>query len=208
MARIIPAKTLRQLVGCLLLGMVVLLAGCGTRHTVVLVPDRDGTVGKAEVITAGGRQLLDKANSMTTVAGTAAAPTAVQPVAPAYISATFGEALAIQAQPSDRFILFFKTGTAILTPASLRDIPRIITTIGRRAVVEVAVSGHTDAVGSVQLNDRLARDRAERIRDILLQRGVSPRLISVSSHGKGNPLVPTPDGVAEPRNRRVEVIVR
>ncbi len=38
--------------------------------------------------------------------------------------------------------------------------------------------------------------------------GVDPKGIRTTSHGEGNPLIPTKDNVAEPRNRRVEVIVR
>jgi outer membrane protein OmpA-like peptidoglycan-associated protein len=43
---------------------------------------------------------------------------------------------------------------------------------------------------------------------LLLKNGVDSKIILVSSHGKGNLLVPTPEGVAEARNRRVEVVVR
>jgi outer membrane protein OmpA-like peptidoglycan-associated protein len=38
--------------------------------------------------------------------------------------------------------------------------------------------------------------------------GVAPGNIEVIARGKREPVVPTADGVAEPRNRRVEVIVR
>jgi outer membrane protein OmpA-like peptidoglycan-associated protein len=37
---------------------------------------------------------------------------------------------------------------------------------------------------------------------------VDPSIIDITSHGKDNPLIPTGDQVAEPRNRRVEVTVR
>jgi len=39
-------------------------------------------------------------------------------------------------------------------------------------------------------------------------RGAAVEQISVDYQGEGDPLIPTADGVAEPRNRRVEVIVR
>ena len=37
------------------------------------------------------------------------------------------------------------------------------------------------------------------IRNLLVRKGVEPDRLSVSSHGKGNPMVPTPEGVAEPK---------
>jgi outer membrane protein OmpA-like peptidoglycan-associated protein len=43
---------------------------------------------------------------------------------------------------------------------------------------------------------------------VLLQEGIAPALLEVTSHGEANPLVPTADEVPEPRNRRVEVMVR
>jgi outer membrane protein OmpA-like peptidoglycan-associated protein len=46
------------------------------------------------------------------------------------------------------------------------------------------------------------------VRDLLVAEGIDPAMIQVTSHGEENPLVPTEDEVAEPRNRRVEVTVR
>jgi len=59
-----------------------------------------------------------------------------------------------------------------------------------------------------RINNKLAVDRAEHVKDMLIRQGINPGLISVSSHGKYDPAIPTPDGVAEARNRRVEVIVQ
>jgi outer membrane protein OmpA-like peptidoglycan-associated protein len=42
----------------------------------------------------------------------------------------------------------------------------------------------------------------------LIRRGVAPENIVAFGRGKREPIVPTPDGVAEPRNRRVEIYVR
>jgi outer membrane protein OmpA-like peptidoglycan-associated protein len=101
----------------------------------------------------------------------------------------------------------FESGGAELTADSMQEIPNIITAIKERSAISVSISGHTDATGSVQLNDALSLERARRVESLLVQQGVEPGLITVSSHGKGNPLIPTPDGVPEPRNRRVVVII-
>jgi flagellar motor protein MotB len=37
---------------------------------------------------------------------------------------------------------------------------------------------------------------------------VAPESIQASGRGKRDLLIPTPDGIAEPRNRRVEIFVR
>lgn len=184
------------------------MAGCAPSHTVVLVADPAGHVGTAEVATPAGKRLLDKSNDMTRVSGPSSLPAPVATADPAYITATFSDVLAIEPPPAEKFILLFETNKTRLTDESLKTIPTMIETIKRRGAITISVSGHTDAVGSIQINDKLAYERAVSIYELLLQNGVDPKRVTVSSHGKGNPLIQTPDGVAEPRNRRVEVVIR
>lgn len=206
--------TIGNIKNCLSTGLVCatlcffILIGCAPRHTVVLVPDPDGHTGKAEVITDGGRQSLAKANDMTRVSGRSVAPSPVTTAYNTFIFTTFAAAIAAEPPAPEKFILFFEIGGTNLLPESKAIIPNILAAVKRRKAISISVSGHTDAVGSIRFNDRLARRRAQAISDILIQNGVSPAILEVTSHGEGNPLVPTPDGVAEPRNRRVEVIVR
>ena len=80
--------------------------------------------------------------------------------------------------------------------------------IASRPVPDVLVIGHTDTVGSDAVNDALSRQRAEVVRKALIARGIAAENIVVVGRGKREPIVPTADGVAEPRNRRVEIIVR
>jgi outer membrane protein OmpA-like peptidoglycan-associated protein len=84
----------------------------------------------------------------------------------------------------------------------------IFAEIAKRPVPDVLVVGHTDAVGGDQYNDALSRQRADVIRAGLIQNGIAPENILAVGRGKRELLVPTPDGVAEPRNRRVEIVVR
>ncbi len=187
--------------------MFAIIAGCAPKHTVILVPDPDGNVGKASVMTEAGQQQLEKSGDMTRVTKKSAAPSEVKTADSTFISVTFADALAAEPIPPEKFILYFKTGKTELTAESETVLPDILASIKKRGAIYIAISGHTDAVGSDQVNDTLSRNRAESIRDLLIQGGVPGDLITVTSHGKGNPLIPTPDGVAEPRNRRVEVIV-
>lgn len=188
--------------------VLFLLAGCATKHTVVLVADPDGYVGQAEVTTDGGSQLLGKAGDMTRLAGKTAPPSPVETADPQYIKVTFADALAVEPPPSEKFTLLFETGGANLTAESQAAIADIVAAIKRRGAINVRISGHSDSVGSIEINNAISLERANRVKDILVENGVNPSIMEVSSHGKGNPLVQVPDGVAEPRNRRVEVLVR
>ena len=186
--------------------MLIVVGGCASR-SIILVPDPLGHVGRAEVSTSAGKQLLEKPGDMTRISGSSNPPSAVTTAAPAFIAATFGEALAVEPAPPQTFTLMFEAGATILTAQSQEMIAAIVTAIERRSAISVSISGHTDATGSDKLNDLLALERAQRVKALLLQQGIKPELISVTSHGKGNPAIATPDGVPEPRNRRVVVIV-
>jgi outer membrane protein OmpA-like peptidoglycan-associated protein len=71
----------------------------------------------------------------------------------------------------------------------------------------VAIVGHTDTKGTRESNTKLASARAEVVKSIVIDAGVAPELIAVTSLGESKPLVATPDNVDEPRNRRVEVVI-
>lgn len=189
------------------LALGLLLAACGGRQSVVLVPDAEGRVGQAEVSTAGGRLLLNKAGDMTQVSRRSAPPSAVTTAKADYLATTFGEALAIEPPAPEKFILYFETGTTELRRESLDTVHRIVAASQRRKAISIAISGHTDSAGTTPFNEKLARDRADFVQQLLQQRGAQFKRLAVSSHGKGNPAVPTADGVAEPRNRRAEVVV-
>jgi outer membrane protein OmpA-like peptidoglycan-associated protein len=74
--------------------------------------------------------------------------------------------------------------------------------------VDISVVGHADATGSDAENLALSLRRADTVRDALTAAGVPTDVIEVTYHGPNNPRVPTPRGVPEPRNRRVEVTIR
>ena len=126
----------------------------------------------------------------------------------AEIDTVYGRALKALPEPVETFVLYFRTGTSNLTPES-RPVPaRILASISRRGSTDVRVYGHSDRVGTPEINQRLSMERAEAMAAILVDMGVAKDIIRTSYHGEGNPLVPTEDEVPEPRNRRVEVLVR
>ncbi|GAB6112090.1 OmpA family protein [Desulfomicrobium salsuginis] len=184
------------------------LTSCAAKGTsVVLIEDPGGTVGQVTVSNQAGTQTLDAARQSTT-ATTSAAPSPVRLADQAEIDTKYGRALKALPEPVETFVLYFKTGTSDLTPES-RSVPtRILASIARRGSTDVRVYGHSDRVGTSEINQRLSMERAEAMSAILVDMGVSKDIIRTSSHGEGNPLVPTEDEVPEPRNRRVEVLVR
>ena len=186
--------------------VVVALAGCALpRERIILLPEKDGRAS-AVVVRHGSREVvLDRPYAATEL--TLADPWRYS-ATPAEIEATFGAALAAQPARPLSFTLYFTEGSDELTEDSKTVFERVLIDLAKRAVPDILVVGHTDAVGSDPFNDTLARQRAERIRATLIQRGIASDDITAIGRGKRELLVPTPDGVAEPRNRRVEIVVR
>jgi outer membrane protein OmpA-like peptidoglycan-associated protein len=186
--------------------LLAMLAGCATQSgSVVLLPERDGR-DAAVTVTQGERSIvLDRPYAAAEL--TSAGPRATTASA-ADVESRFGAALAAQPMRPTAFTLFFVEQTDGLTEASQGMLDGVLAAIARYPVPDVIVVGHTDLVGSDAFNDQLARKRAEAIRQMLIARGIAPGSIVTIGRGKREPAVPTADGVAEPRNRRVEMIVR
>ena len=177
-------------------------------HTFVLLPDRDGHVGSVIITTQGGSATLDQANQGLVLADGSAAPGAPERMTPGRIRHDFGAALAAEPPDSYHCILYFRTASSNLEPGAIQQLAQVLKQIHGRAVCDVSVTGHTDTTGDPDYNMRLSMARASQVRAYLIQNGVPAEHLSLAYHGKGNPLVPTGDNVDEPRNRRVEVIVR
>ena len=192
------------LAGCLLLA----LAACAGNNRFVLLRDDDGSVGAITVENRGGSQTLRVAGAGTRVGSTRAAPTAPEALDSAEIQATWEAALAASPMRPRIFVFHFLFDSDDLTRLSRAQLPAILDSIRQFPAPEVAVVGHTDRVGAEEVNARLGLDRAEAIRMVLVEAGIAPALLEVTSHGEANPVVPTADEVPEPRNRRVEVTVR
>ena len=181
------------------------IAGCAERGTVVLLPSSDGKPAAVSVRQGEHEVVLDQpyAAAHATPFGPSAYRANAQEV-----EAQFGPALAARPSRPASFTLYFVEGSDEFTAESKEVVGRILGEIARRPVPDVRVVGHTDAVGSDQFNDALGRQRADVVRAALVRLGVPSADIETTSRGKREPAIPTPDGVAEPRNRRVEIIVR
>ena len=66
----------------------------------------------------------------------------------------------------------------------------------------------TASLGDADKNELLAQQRAEQVSLLLTSGNIRIENIEITSHGKRNQLVHTPDNTDEPRNRRVEITVR
>jgi outer membrane protein OmpA-like peptidoglycan-associated protein len=172
-----------------------------------LLIDEDKSVGRALVSNAHGQTELQVALG-STVATMNKAPTPIAIMSEAEVERIFGAALSALPPLTQQFAVFFRFESEQLTPESRAQLPDILQAVKNHAAREVVVIGHTDSTGASGRNYNLGLSRARTVRDILVSIGLESAIIQVISHGEADPLVPTADEIFEPRNRRVEIMVR
>ncbi len=173
---------------------------------ITILPRKDGSVGSVAVHADAVVVVLDQAYATALVEGPGMVTESTYDAELA--KQDFADALAALPGEPAKFLLYFLEGNDELTPESEEEIGKIIDDLATRPAPDILVIGHTDAVGAGPYNDKLSLQRAERVRAELVQRGLPEDSITVTGRGKRELLVPTADGVAEPKNRRVEINVR
>ncbi|MFM7608749.1 MAG: OmpA family protein [Alphaproteobacteria bacterium] len=105
------------------------------------------------------------------------------------------------------FLVFFDWSKADLTDRARQIIGEAASSRGA-GVTRIEVNGFTDRSGPADYNMGLSQRRANAVAAELVRRGVPRNEIVTRGFGEENNLVPTADGVREPQNRRVEIILK
>jgi OOP family OmpA-OmpF porin len=173
---------------------------------VVLLPGSDGSAGALLVQQGANEVRLDTPYAST--GGSADGTLQVSRADPAQVRAEFADVLSALPPAPLSYTVYFVFGQDELTEESRKELAPILEQIARRPAPEIAAIGHADQAGPERVNDTLAMRRAERVRDLLVQRGVRAERIEVVGRGSREPAIRAAEGVAEARNRRVEISVR
>lgn len=174
---------------------------------ICLLADDDGKVGKILVKNETTEKVIDKEKYLIEIKNNKISdPTKIDEKE---FEKRYGKLLQAEAKRPKTFILYFETGNDQLTEESIDMIKEINNEIKNRENPELEIIGHTDSVGEKEANYLLGLKRAESVKNILTSQGVDTGMqIELSSLGEDNPLVPMPDETPEPKNRRVEVVVK
>ncbi|MEA5501693.1 outer membrane beta-barrel protein [Halotia wernerae UHCC 0503] len=139
----------------------------------------------------------------------APAPTPVAAPAPAPAPASAPAAAPAPAPQIQRnFLVFFDFDRSNLTPEASRIIGQAATASRQGNVTRITATGHTDTSGTPQYNQRLSERRAAAVRDELVRQGIPANQIVTVGRGESELRVRTADGVREPQNRRVEIVLQ
>ena len=141
----------------------------------------------------------------------APAPAATPVQAPAPAPAPAPEPEPAQAAPTApvvrNFLVFFDWDRSELTPEALSIIASAAEAAQQAAPIRIELTGHADRSGPRPYNQGLSQRRGDAVAAELVRLGIAPAEIGISARGEDDPLVPTPDGVREPQNRRVEIVL-
>ncbi len=113
----------------------------------------------------------------------------------------------VPAAPPENYLVFFDLDKADVTPEGMSIVESAAADANETPFKRIIAFGHADTSGTDQYNIDLSQRRAEAVKSALSELGVQADTIETEALGETQPLVPTDDGVREPQNRRVEIVI-
>lgn len=103
------------------------------------------------------------------------------------------------------YLIFFNWDSSKIDQGAMNILEAVAGEVAANTPETISVVGHADTSGAKAYNQRLALKRAKAAKTKLTGLGVPADLIMVDAKGETDLLVPTPDNVREPANRRVNI---
>jgi outer membrane protein OmpA-like peptidoglycan-associated protein len=102
--------------------------------------------------------------------------------------------------------LLFQTASSNLPPI-IRELDILADFMNAKPNIEIQIEGHTDAVGSNDVNDALSVKRAESVKQYLIKSGINPQKMQVKGFGERKPLASNDTEFGRMLNRRTEIVI-
>jgi outer membrane protein OmpA-like peptidoglycan-associated protein len=103
--------------------------------------------------------------------------------------------------------IFFDVNQSTLKSESKAGLNMLLTFLLKNPSLKVEIGGHTDSDGSVELNQKLSKDRAETVYNWLIQKGIDASRLTFKGYGPNKPLVPNDTPENKAKNRRTEFTI-
>lgn len=101
--------------------------------------------------------------------------------------------------------ILFDTGKSSIKAESTSVMVDIIQILNEYPTAKFTVEGHTDSVGSESLNQKLSEERANSVRDFLIDKGIGSDRLTHIGYGEAKPIATNNTRAGRAQNRRVEI---
>lgn len=101
----------------------------------------------------------------------------------------------------------FESGQSVLRSEALANLQKVLDFVNSDVKRAIRIEGHTDNRGQPSMNQALSLQRAESVRDALINRGIDAKRIRVLGRGDTTPVASNDTLQGRARNRRVEIIL-
>jgi outer membrane protein OmpA-like peptidoglycan-associated protein len=103
--------------------------------------------------------------------------------------------------------VLFDTGKYSIKPATQVSLAKVATILQLYPGLKVQVEGYTDSVGGDAYNQKLSENRADAVRDFLVENGVPAANATAAGYGKADPVADNSTAAGRAQNRRVNLVV-
>jgi outer membrane protein OmpA-like peptidoglycan-associated protein len=103
--------------------------------------------------------------------------------------------------------VLFDTGKYSLKPGAREKLAKVAGILLAYPGLNIEVGGYTDNVGGDEMNQKLSENRADSVRDYLVQQGVAMNSVSARGFGNTLPVASNDNSAGRQQNRRVELLV-
>lgn len=100
--------------------------------------------------------------------------------------------------------IFFDFDKATLRPESTNELERLTKLLNDVSTLKIEISGHTDAKGAADYNQKLSQNRAKAVVDYLVKAGISADRLTFAGYGKDQPIATNDTDEGRQLNRRTE----
>lgn len=101
----------------------------------------------------------------------------------------------------------FAASSTSPTPRYAAFLKQLASHLAQHQSLNVKITGHTDATGNAQRNDKLSEGRAQAAARVLTQAGIAPFRVSATGKGKREPIAGNDTAAGRAANRRVDIVV-
>ena len=103
--------------------------------------------------------------------------------------------------------VLFDTGKSDLRPEGREDLAKLSGIVLNYPSLLLTIEGHTDNTGNAEINQTLSEQRANAVRNYLVNQGLDAGSVSAQGLGMNNPVADNGTAEGRQKNRRVEIIV-